>query len=152
MKFKSQNKTYEINTIILDLNGTLSVKGKVPKGVLPRIKKLKKLNYKLILFTGDQRGTAKAICKKLNIDYKITKTSKDKEREIKKLKPSTCAAIGNARIDISTFKLSKIAIATLQAEGIHTKVLKHIDLLVPTITEALDLFIDLDSMIATLKQ
>jgi P-type E1-E2 ATPase len=152
MKFMVQKKRYEINTIVLDLNGVLSVKGVVPKGVKPRLAKLKKLGYKVILFTGDLRGTAKKLCKQLNIEYKIAHNAKEKRKEMLKIDYKKAAAIGNARIDIETLKLAKIAIATLQAEGIHTEILKYTDILVPSINDALDLFIDIDSLCATLKQ
>jgi len=53
----------EINTIVLDLNGTLSVNGKIPNGVKERIQQIKSLGIKVILFTGDQRGTASELYK-----------------------------------------------------------------------------------------
>jgi P-type E1-E2 ATPase len=146
------NKKIEINTIILDLNGTLSVNGKIPLGVKNRLNKLKKLGFKIILFTGDQRGTASKICKKLGIDYKITFTGKDKEKEILKLNPNTCASIGNGKIDIGTFKHAKLSILTLQAEGISTKALPYTDILVLSIVDALDLFLNKDSLCATLRE
>lgn len=142
----------ELNTIVLDLNGTLSVNGKVVKGAKKRLLKLEKLGYKIILFTGDQRGTAKSICDKLNIEYKITKTAKDKGKEMAKLDLKTCVAIGNARIDIETLKMAKISILTLQSEGIHTETIKYADIIVPNINDALGLLINNDSFCATMKK
>ena len=61
------------------------------------------------------------------------------------------AAIGNARIDIGTFQNAKISIATLQAEGIHSGILSYVDIIVPSIESALQLFIDKKSLEGTLR-
>lgn len=143
---------FEINTIVLDLNGTLSVNGKIPAGAKERIVKLQQLGFKLILFSGDQRGTARKICNSLGIELRLTQTGKDKEREMRKLDCKKCASIGNARIDIGTFKHAKLSILTLQAEGIHARAIKHADIIVPSINDALDLFLNPDSLCATLRK
>ncbi len=144
-------KKIEIKTIILDLNGTLAIKGKLVSGSAKKIRKLKKLGYKVVLFTGDQRGNANKLCKSLGIKYiKASKTG-DKEKAILELDPETCATIGNGRIDIETFKHAKISILTLQNEGIHVDIIPFADLIVPSVVDALDLFIDKDSLIATMK-
>ncbi|MFH1649631.1 MAG: hypothetical protein ABIA93_03710 [Candidatus Woesearchaeota archaeon] len=145
-------KTFEIDTLVLDLNGTLSVNGKIPKGVKERIDKLIALGFKIILFTGNQRGTADKCCNDLRIEYKVAQTSKEKEVEMLKLDVNKCAAIGNARIDIGTFKHAKLSILTLQAEGIHAKAIPYADIIVPSILDALDLFINKDSLCATLRE
>lgn len=148
----ANNESIEIKTIVLDLNGTLSLNGKISSGAKERLKKLKALGYKIILFTGDQRGTAKKLCDGLNIEFIIAQTGKDKEKAILKLDPETCVSIGNSRIDIGTFKRARLSVITLQAEGIHTDVIKYADIIVPSINDAFDLFIKKDSLLATLKK
>ncbi len=141
----------EIKTIILDLNGTLSVHGKIVKGAKSRLAKLKVLGFNLVLFSGDQRGNADSICKKLGIEFKMAKSQLEKEAHFLQYDPETTAAIGNARIDNGKFKHAKLAIATLQAEGIHTGILQNVDIIVPSINDALDLFIDPAALIATMR-
>lgn len=141
----------EINTIVLDLNGTLAVKGIIPDGVKERLLKLKELGIAVTLFTGDQRGNAQELCDDLGISFSKAKTSEDKERLFLELDPETTAAIGNARIDNGKFKHAKVSVATLQAEGIHTGILEHVDVIVPSINDALDLFIDPDIFGATMR-
>ena len=152
MIFNIPNReNFEIKTIVLDLNGTLSIRGKIVSGAAKRIKKLEKLGYKIILLTGNQRGNADKLCKSLGMEYKICKNAEEKENAILSLEPEHCAAIGNARIDIGTFKHAKISILTLQKEGIHVDVIPFTDIIVPSVVDALDLFIDKDSFIATMK-
>lgn len=141
----------EINTIVLDLNGTLSVNGKIPNGVKERIQQIKSLGIKVILFTGDQRGTASELYKEYRIDLVRTKNGLEKEEAMKNLNSQTTAAIGNARIDIGTFKHAKLSIATLQSEGIHAEILKYVDVVVSSINDALDFFIDKNTFSATMR-
>ncbi|SRR5260221_1269534 len=141
----------EIKTIVLDLNGTLSVKNIIPEGVKERLTTLKEMGFKVILFTGDQRGTAAEMSANLGIEFFKAKTSDEKEELFLKLDTETTAAIGNARIDLGKFKHAKVSIATLQAEGIHTGILPFVDVIVPSINDALDFFIDKDIFGATMR-
>ena len=142
----------EIKTIILDLNGTLSVNGKIPDGVKERFEKLNNLGIKVVLFTGDQRGTATDLCKEYGISFVRCKSGSEKEAAMKDYDTETTAAVGNARIDNGTFKHAKVSIATLQSEGIHADILNNVDVIVPSINDALDFFIDSDTFSATMRK
>lgn len=144
-------KKLTLNKIVLDLNGTLTVKGELLKGVKEKITKLRKLGFEIFILSGDARGNAKTIAKKLNVDCLIAINSKEKAKIMKTLNPKECVAIGNARIDIGMFKNAKIRILTLQAEGIHAKTIPYVDIIIPSILDALDLFIDKNSFLATMK-
>ncbi|MCA9391645.1 HAD hydrolase family protein [candidate division WWE3 bacterium] len=141
----------EIKVIVLDLNGTLSVNGQVPDGVKQRLDKLNELGIEIVLFTGDQRGTAQDLCDDLGISFVRCKSLEEKEKAMGNYDSETTAAIGNARIDIGTFKKAKVSVATLQAEGIHAGILEHVDVVVPTINDALDFFIDTNTFAATMR-
>lgn len=142
----------EINTIILDLNGTLSVGGKLVDGVEQQLKKIKRQEIRLVMFTGNTRGDAENIARSLGIEWLQAKSAEDKRKLANDLSPETCASIGNGRIDLELMQVVKLRILTLQAEGVHIQTLQHSDILVPTINDALDLFIDPDRMIATLRK
>jgi soluble P-type ATPase len=146
------DKKIEINTIVLDLNGTLAVYGKVSKKIRKLIKKLKELNYRIVLLSGDVRGNAKKISKELDIELIVARSYEEKENAMDLIDSETCASIGNARIDIGTFRKSKIAIATLQNEGIHAEIIQYVDIIVPSIEDALYLFIDKDSLYGTMRK
>jgi len=141
----------EIHTIVLDLNGTLAVYGVLSEKTKELIRQLKKLQYRLVLISGDIRGQAREVADDLDLELFLGKTSEEKAQQMQQFDKEKTAAIGNARIDIGTFKNAKITIATLQAEGIHTGILPHIDILVPSIEDALQLFIDKKSMEGTLR-
>jgi soluble P-type ATPase len=141
-----------INTIILDLNGTLSVGGAVPSGVKPRLAELKKLGFKLVFFTGNTRNDADDLSKELNIDWKLAKTAGDKLKLALEMKPDSCASIGNGLIDLELMKSVKLRILTMQAEGVHVQTLLNSDIVVQHINDALDLFLDFPRLIATLRK
>ena len=133
------------------MNGTITVRGKLVKGVAKRLHLLEKMGYNITLLTGDQRGNAHNLCKKVGINYKICKNSDEKEQAILNLEPENCAAIGNARIDIGMFKHAKLSILVIEGEGIHVETISFCNIIVKSINDALDLFIDKNSLIATMK-
>ncbi len=142
----------ELNTIILDLNGTLAVNGSIVEGAKERLIKLKELGYKIYLFTGDQRGNAAELTKEIDITILRATNTEEKERLTLSLDFSKTVSIGNARIDIGTFKHTKLRIATIQAEGIHAEILKFVDIVVLSINDALDILINPDSLNATMRK
>lgn len=144
--------SFDITTIILDLNGTLSVGGEIVEGVAGRITKLKTLGFELVLFTGNTRGDADDIASELGIEWRQAKNGEDKKKLTEELGADTCASIGNGLIDLEMMKVARLSILTLQAEGIHTKTLAHSDLVVPTINDALDLFIDKNRLVASFRR
>lgn len=153
MKYKipGQNEL-EINTIILDLNGTLSVSGAVPSGVKEQLEKLKSNGFKIVFFTGNTRNDADELAASLGIEWKLAKNASEKRDLALQLSPETCASIGNGLIDLELMKVVKLRIVTLQAEGIHVQTLLNSDIAVPTINDALDLFLDEQRLIATLRK
>lgn len=139
------------DTLILDLNGTLAVRGQVSEGVQSRLEKLKAMGMRIVLCSGDQRGNAKVMAQELGIELHVAGTNEGKERVILSLDSINIVAIGNARVDLGLFKHAKLSIATLQSEGIHAAILPHVDILAPSINDALDLLLDEDALSATMR-
>ena len=145
------NRTIEIENIILDLNGTLANYGRVSERSKELLQQLKQLNYNIILISGDIRGNASVIAKELDITLLLGANSQEKAQQMQLFDKEKTVAIGNARIDIGTFQNAIISIATLQSEGIHVGILKHVDIIVPSIEDALNLFIEPKALEGTLR-
>jgi soluble P-type ATPase len=141
-----------IKTLILDLNGTLSVGGAIPEGVKERLDQLKDKGLKVLFFTGNTRDDADDLAANLGIEWKFAKNAQEKHDLALKLEPETCASIGNGLIDLELMKVVKLRIVTLQAEGMHVQTMLNSDIVIPTINDALDLFIDGQRLIATLRK
>lgn len=141
----------ELKTIILDLNGTISVGGSVVDGVAERLEVLREKGYRIVLFTGNTRGDAEDIAATLGIEWRQASTALDKRNIALEMQPETCVSIGNGRIDLELMKVVKLGIVTMQSEGVHVATLNACDVVVPTICDALDLIIDEQRLIATLR-
>lgn len=144
--------TIEIDTIVLDSNGTLTVRGEIVSGVIERIQQLQSLGINVVMISSDQRGNARALALSSGISYYEASNSRQKEDILLSLGSRKVGAIGNARIDIGLFVQSVVSIATLQGEGIHKDIIDRVDVIVPSINDALDFFLDEDTFIATMKR
>lgn len=142
----------ELKTLILDLNGTLTVKGKIPEGVKERLVRLKELGYRILFFTGNTRNNADEIAYELGIDWILAENGIAKRDEALKLDPSTCVSIGNGLIDLELMKVVKLRIVTIQSEGVHVQTLLNSDIVIPSIVDALELLIDSATLVATLRK
>ena len=142
----------QLNTLILDLNGTLTVKGRIPDGVKDRLNRLKELGYQIVFFTGNTRNNADEIASALGIDWILAENGIAKRDEALKLDPDTCVSIGNGLIDLPMMEVVKLRIVTIQAEGVHVQTLIHSDVVIPSIIDALDLLIDPATLVATLRK
>jgi len=143
---------FEINTLILDLNGTLSVGGVVPEGVKERLDTVQELGFQVVFFTGNTRNDADELATQLGIEWKLAQTAEDKRDLAVEIGADTCVSIGNGLIDLELTKTVRLSIVTLQAEGVHTQTLLAADIVVPSINDALDLFIDSNRLIATMRR
>ncbi|KKU52860.1 MAG: hypothetical protein A3H69_02085 [Candidatus Sungbacteria bacterium RIFCSPLOWO2_02_FULL_47_9] len=145
------SETIELKTLILDLNGTLTLQGRIIEGVGERLAKIREKGLRIFLLSGDTRGNAKEVADELNIELVKASTGEEKRTVALELDPTTCAAVGNGLIDAALFHVVKLSIAVMQAEGVHTKSLMEADIVVPSILNALDILIDENSLIATLR-
>ena len=142
---------FEINTLILDLNGTLSVGGVIPEGVKERLDTVKNMGFNVLFFTGNTRNDADKLASELSIGWKLAKTAEDKKDLALEIGAETCASIGNGLIDLELTKVARLGIVTLQAEGVHIQTLLVADIVVPSVNDALDLFIDPNRLTATMR-
>jgi soluble P-type ATPase len=142
----------ELNNIILDLNGTLSIGGRIVDGVKSQIARLQGMGYHVVFFTGNTRNDADGISEFLDIPWREAKTAADKVHEAKTFNLENTVSIGNGRIDLELTKAVRLGIVTLQAEGVHVETLLAADVVVPSITDALDLLIDTKRLVATLRK
>jgi soluble P-type ATPase len=152
MKYQTSEWEIELNTIFLNLNGTLTLHGELDEKVKDIMKKILP-HFRVILLTWDIRWTGKKYADELWIELMVVKNSEEKAKIIQSTsKKENTIAIGNARIDIWMFKNAKLRIGTLQAEWIHPAILEHIDILIPSMYDSLSLLLNPKSLEATLKQ
>lgn len=146
-------KTLEIDTLFLDMNGTIAVDGVIPQSVKERLTALSE-NFRIYVLTADTHGNAAAQCEGLPVILETFPSGNAREYK-KELVKSTggkhCAAIGNGRNDELMLKEAALSIAVLDREGAYGKLLKTADLCTRSMQDALDLLLYPSRIIAGLR-
>jgi P-type E1-E2 ATPase len=145
---------YTIENLVLDLNGTIALDGKIIRGVKERVAML---NQKLdvIMVTADTNKNAELLARDLPIKlYKIKKTEENEQKlrvVLEKGKNNT-VSIGNGCNDVSMLKESAIGICIVGGEGASAEAMMASNLVVLTINDALDLLLKPHRLRATLRR
>ncbi len=143
-----------IENIVLDLNGTIATDGKISVDVKEKIKALSQ-KAKVYILTADTQGTAGDESKDIGIELvKIPgENSKNKKFEfLKTLNLDKTIVIGNGNNDQLILREAALGIAVLGDEGLSGLAMKNADILVKSISDALDLFLKQKRLIATLME
>ena len=142
----------ELENLVLDLNGTLTESGNFIPGVFDCLEKLKARGFKIYVLSGDTRETLKhALPGSSEIDPVITKAAHEKRAFVESIGAERTVCVGNGNIDVEMFKVAGLSICTIQAEGATTKALLEADIVVTHIKHALEILLDPDKVIATLR-
>ncbi len=145
--------------ILLDLNGTIALDGKIIDGVKERLNILKE-KHKIYILSADTFGTLKDIAKDLDVSYiKVDKEKYFSEsiakliilKELKNKYNEKVIAIGNGKNDELMLKESDLGICVIGNEGAHIKTLLSSDVVVNNILDALDLIIKEKRLKATIR-
>ena len=144
----------EIEHLLLDQNGTISLDGDLIEGVSQRIEKLRG-QLEITLLTADTQGTAEQIASELEIKlHKITPTGQPEQKlaYAEKLGAGKVAAVGNRANDGLMLKAAALGVCILGPEGASPETLSAADMVVPDILAALDLLLMPKRLIATLRR
>lgn len=143
----------EIEHLVLDYNGTIAINGVVIDGVMERLEQLSVL-LDIHVITADTYGSVHEQCAGQNISvHVIGKFHQDREKLIfiESLKAEHCIAIGNGKNDALMLTSAALGIVLLQEEGTSTKALLASDAVFRSINDALDSLLNLQRLIATLR-
>lgn len=151
MIFKTKKEIFDLNVILLDLNWTISVFWNIIDWVWERIEKLKKLWFDCYIVSWDQRWKWESIANKLWIKFFLANSEEEKAIVTKNFKKDSIISIWNARIDNWMFENSKLRIWVLQKEWMHIWIMKNIDIIFTNVNDALDMLLDENIFLATMK-
>jgi soluble P-type ATPase len=143
-------ETFEIEHLLLDVNGTLTDRGRLIWGVGQRLRQLRP-DLEVHLLSADTFGTLDELAAELDVEAQRVSTGAEKRELVGTLGASRCAAIGNGRNDAPMLLAVRLGIAVHGPEGASRAALEAADVVCESIRSALDLLLDPLVLAATLR-
>ncbi|MEG0371042.1 MAG: ATPase P [Clostridium sp.] len=142
-----------IEYIIFDYNGTIAVNGSIKEDIKEKLSKINNIVNTIVL-TADTYGSAKRECDKVGLTTKIF--PKENAGEFKKdivqgLGAKRCLCIGNGYNDIGMCSIAVLSIGVIEGEGMCSSLINNTDIVVSSIDSALDIILNKERIIATLR-
>ncbi|RLA81339.1 MAG: ATPase P [Deltaproteobacteria bacterium] len=135
--------TWEIENLVLDMNGTIATDGRINAKVKDRINLLgKKLN--VYVLTADTRGDAAERMGRMRaqlVRLKEGEEAPQKAAFVRELGPEKTIAVGNGYNDHLMVKEAVLGIAVIGREGAAKETIENADLVVTDVLYALELIL-----------
>jgi P-type E1-E2 ATPase len=145
---------YQLEHLVMDVNGTLAIDGQLMDGVAEKITSLRdKLTIHLL--TADTHGKQAAIDQQLGLTaVRIIQggEAQQKAEYVHKLGREKVAAIGQGANDAQMLEAAQLGICVMSVEGVAKETLLAADLIAPTILSALELFEKTLRIVASLRK
>ncbi|MBN1640296.1 MAG: HAD family hydrolase [Anaerolineae bacterium] len=145
----------DLSAVVLDLNGTVTVDGEVIPGVAKRILALQGAGMTCYLLTADTRGLGAATAAALGVVLERLQGGDEAAKKaafVRRVGAERVFAVGNGANDAEMLRAAAVGVAVLQAEGTSVAALEGADLVVPGIDAALDLLLEPQRLVATLRR
>ena len=140
--------------LVTDVNGTLAMDGQLIPGVAKQISALRD-RLTIHMLTADTHGRQALIDQQLNLNAVRIQPGNESEQKaeyVRKLGSESVIAIGQGTNDAGMLKEAALGICVMSQEGIATGALLSADLLMPSITAALELLDKPLRIIASLRK
>ncbi|MCL6562666.1 MAG: haloacid dehalogenase [Firmicutes bacterium] len=135
--------------VVFDLNGTLTVDGELIPGVWEGFAAVRQ-RYQCWLVSADTLGRAEHWASMLQVPLTVAATGEDKADFVKTLEGGV-AAVGNGCNDVAMFSCANLGIAVVGPEGASAELLRHADVVMPSITEVFNFLLNPKRMVSTLR-
>jgi P-type E1-E2 ATPase len=145
---------YQLEHIVLDVNGTTAIGGQLVAGVAERVTRLRE-SMNVHFLTADTRGLQPAIDAALGMRAARIEPrgeAAQKASFVQGLGREAVCAMGNGTNDAEMLRAAALGIAVLGEEGLALEALNAADLAAPHINAALDLLLDPARLVATLRR
>ena len=145
-----QRGVVELQHAVFDVNGTIAVDGHAIPGVAERLKTISS-QLSIHLITSGTHGGLPELEQTLGFPLHLILKGDEKMRYIQQLGPINVIAFGNGVNDSNMLRLAAIGVAILTPEGVAIKALQSADIIAYGPTNALDLLLKPNRLIATLR-
>jgi P-type E1-E2 ATPase len=146
--------TLQLEHLVSDVNGTLTVDGQLPDGLARTLGSLRD-RLQVHLLTADTFGRQHLIDKQLGLDavrIQPGEEGKQKAEFVEHLGADRVVAIGQGANDADMLKVSALGICVFSKEGAAVETLLSADILVPDIFSALELLEKPLRVVASLRR
>jgi P-type E1-E2 ATPase len=141
----------EIEHLMLDVNGTLTDRGRLLDGVASALERLQG-RLEPLLVSADTFGTLDEIGRDLGVSTRAVTTGDEKRRLVEELGAGRTTVIGNGTNDVLALEAAALGIAVLGPEGTSVEAARAADVLCRSVVEALELLLDPRALAATLRR
>jgi P-type E1-E2 ATPase len=132
---------YQLEHLVMDVNGTLAVDGQLLEGVAEKLASLQD-QVRIHLLTADTHGKQDLIDQQLGlaaVRIRPGGEAQQKAEYVRRLGSETVVAIGQGANDVEMLKAARLGICVISIEGVARDTLLACDLVTPTIHSALEL-------------
>jgi len=139
--------------LVLDFNGTLACDGLLMPGVRARMEQLSE-HLKVHVLTADTFGTAREQLRGLSCALTLLPSQQQAEAKrayVEQIAPASAVCVGNGRNDRLMLECAALSIAVIQEEAAAVETLLAADAVARSITDALDLLLHPQRLVATLR-
>jgi P-type E1-E2 ATPase len=140
----------ELEHLLLDVNGTLTLDGHLLDGVADAVRGLAD-TLSIRLLSADTFGTARTVACELGVAIEIVADGEEKRALLDRLGPQRCAAVGNGRNDVAMLRSAALGIAVIGPEGTSPQSLAAATVVCTSILDALALLSQPTRLTATLR-
>jgi len=149
-------KRLRLQTLVLDVNGTLALDGDLLPGVTQRVRTLGDRLETVLLLSADTFGGLDRTADALSVSATRLEPggneASQKAAVVRSLGPDSVVAIGNGANDADMLREAALGICVLGPEGASLAAIQASDLLAASITEALDLLISPTRLVGGLRR
>ena len=147
------SKKLVLKHLCLDLNGTIAFDGRIIEGVPERLEELEK-RLELHVITADTFGNARKLLDKLPVAVTVI-AGKNQGRAklafVKKLGTEYTVSMGNGYNDRLMLEKSSLSMAIIGREGASPFALRAAQIVIFSILDGLDLLLNTNRLIATMR-
>lgn len=141
-----------LSHLVLDYNGTIALDGDLISGVAPRLEALAQ-DLDILVMTADNHGTAAKACNGLPVrvlTFPVEAVGEIKAREVLTLQGGV-ACVGNGFNDVAMAEACDLSVCVMGSEGCCGALMAKCDVVVTSVTDALDLLLKPQRLRATLR-
>jgi len=139
-----------LDHLVLDMNGTITHRGRLLRGVTQRLGALQRV-MSIVLLTADTFGTAEEISHTLGLPLTRVATGADKAAFVTAVGAGRTVAIGNGRNDELMLRAARLGIAVIGHEGASSGSVNAAAIVCVSIVDALDLLLEPRLLVASLR-